>query len=174
MMNPLYWFKESILNYIDLFYDEDHITVKTEQDLMDEVYGFIKRIKTLSGTKTEDASSSKASSESKNVGRILGTEQALARQEAGDHAYLTFAAMSTEVACIEIGLEDSGLKGTKELQEKLLKTPKMMKTICGRILGQYPSAKTEEIKVVGFVISGILISALEMSFKKRITKKSHF
>jgi hypothetical protein len=85
------------------------------------------------------------SSEAKNGSRTLGTNQALTRQEAGDYADLVFKTMSTEVACVEIGLEDLGSKGTKELQEKLLKTPKMMKAFCARITEQYPQAKTEEI-----------------------------
>ncbi|KAG0946650.1 hypothetical protein G6F31_014299 [Rhizopus arrhizus] len=40
----LYWLKESILNYIDLFYDENQIIMNTEQDLLEEVYGFIRRM----------------------------------------------------------------------------------------------------------------------------------
>lgn len=71
------------------------------------------------------ASGSMASSEAKNNGRALGTQQQLTRQAAGDHADLVFKTMSTEVACVEIGLEDLGSRGTKELQEKLMKTLKM-------------------------------------------------
>jgi hypothetical protein len=49
----LYWLKESILNYIDLFYDENQIIMNTEQDLLEEVYGFIRRSRTLCCTRTE-------------------------------------------------------------------------------------------------------------------------
>ncbi|RCH94319.1 hypothetical protein CU098_010068, partial [Rhizopus stolonifer] len=162
----LYWLKESILNYIDLFYDEKQITMYTEKDLLEEVYGFIRRSRTLCCTRTETDSGSMASSEVKNGSRTLGTNQALARQAAGDHADLVFKSLSTEVACVEIGLENLGSKGTKELQEKLFKTPKMMKAFCARITEQYPQAKTEEIKIIGYIISGMYITALEMSFKK--------
>lgn len=131
--HAFYWLKESVLNYIDLFHDENKITMNTEQDLLEEVYGFIRRSRTLCSTRTETASGSMASSEAKNGSRTLGTNQALTRQAAGDHADLVFKTMSTEVACVEIGLEDLGSKGTKELQEKLFKTPKMMKAFCARI-----------------------------------------
>jgi hypothetical protein len=95
-----------------------------------------------------------ASSEAKNGGRTLGTNQAINRQAVGDHVDLVFKTMSTEVACVEIGLKDFGSNGTKELQEKLFKTPKMMKAFCAKITEQYPKAKTEEIKIIGYVISG--------------------
>ncbi len=95
-----------------------------------------------------------ASSESKNGSRSLGANEALTRQAAGDHADLAFKTISAKVACVEIGLEDLGSKGTKELQEKLFKTPKMMKAFCARITDQYPKAKTEEIKIIEYLISG--------------------
>ncbi|KAG1453718.1 hypothetical protein G6F46_006772 [Rhizopus delemar] len=84
----LYWLKETVLNYIDLFHDENKITMNTEQDLLEEVYGFIRRSRTLCSTRTETASGSMASSEAKNGSRTLGTNQALTRQAAGDHADL--------------------------------------------------------------------------------------
>jgi len=93
-----------------------------------------------------------ASSEAKNNGRALGTQQQLTRQAAGDHADLK--TMSTEVACVEIGLEGLGSKGTKKLQEKLVKTPKMTKAFCARIVEQYPQAKTEDLKIFGYITSG--------------------
>lgn len=49
----LYWLKETVLNYIDLFHDENKITMNTEQDLLEEVYGFIRRSRTLCSTRTE-------------------------------------------------------------------------------------------------------------------------
>lgn len=49
----LYWLKESVLNCIDLFHDDNHIVMNTEQDLLEEVYGFIRRSRTLCSTKTE-------------------------------------------------------------------------------------------------------------------------
>ncbi|EPB82438.1 hypothetical protein HMPREF1544_10825 [Mucor circinelloides 1006PhL] len=148
----LYWLKESVLNCIDLFHDDNHIVMNTEQDLLEEVYGFIRRSRTLCSTKTETASGSMASSEAKNNGRALGTQQQLTRQAAGDHADLK--TMSTEVACVEIGLEGLGSKGTKKLQEKLVKTPKMTKAFCARIVEQYPQAKTEDLKIFGYITSG--------------------
>lgn len=51
--HAFYWLKESVLNYIDLFHDENKITMNTEQDLLEEVYGFIRRSRTLCSTRTE-------------------------------------------------------------------------------------------------------------------------
>ena len=39
----LYWLRDSMLNYIDLFHDENQITMNTEQDLLEEVYGYQKK-----------------------------------------------------------------------------------------------------------------------------------
>ncbi len=37
----LYWMKESTLNYIDIFYNNNNkIMMQTEQELLEEVYGF--------------------------------------------------------------------------------------------------------------------------------------
>ena len=55
-----------------------------------------------------------AFSEAKNGSGTLGTSKSSTRQEAGDHADLVFKTMSTEVACVEIGLKDVGSKGPKE------------------------------------------------------------
>jgi hypothetical protein len=84
----------------------------------------------------------------------LGATETITRQAAGDHADLVFEINSEEVACVEIGLENSGSKGTKELQEKGLKTPRMMKAFCDKILREFPAAKAENINIVGYVISG--------------------
>lgn len=49
----LYWVKESVLDYIELFYENSTIIVNTEQDLLDEVYGFVKQSRRLNRTRTE-------------------------------------------------------------------------------------------------------------------------
>jgi hypothetical protein len=51
--STLFWLKESVLNYIDLFYEENQVVAHTEQDLLEEVYGFLRRSRTLCSTKTE-------------------------------------------------------------------------------------------------------------------------
>ncbi|KAG1144472.1 hypothetical protein G6F37_012293 [Rhizopus arrhizus] len=145
----------------------DILSKLDKKKTFDEMYQAFKNVEAdRYYQRTLYCASGSMASEAKNGSRTLGTNQALTRQEAGDYADLVFKTMSTEVACVEISLEDLGSKGTKELQEKLLKTPKMMKAFCARITEQYPQAKTEEIKIIGYVISGMYITALEMSFKK--------
>ncbi|GAA5816521.1 hypothetical protein MFLAVUS_010050 [Mucor flavus] len=39
----VHWCLQSVLDFIDLFYNASTINVTTEQDLLDEVYGFIKK-----------------------------------------------------------------------------------------------------------------------------------
>lgn len=48
----LYWFKQSIMNYSFLFVDDEKYDgYGKEQDLLDNVYSFIKQSKRLSNTK---------------------------------------------------------------------------------------------------------------------------
>ncbi|EPB86805.1 hypothetical protein HMPREF1544_06421 [Mucor circinelloides 1006PhL] len=49
----LYWVKESVLDYIELFYNTSFAMFNSEQDLLDEVYGFIKKSRRISKTRTE-------------------------------------------------------------------------------------------------------------------------
>lgn len=49
-----YWLKNSIINYVMLFISGPTIVpFKSEEDLLDDVYGFIKTSKQLSNTNTE-------------------------------------------------------------------------------------------------------------------------
>lgn len=49
-----YWVRQSVLNYIDLFIDNDVIPVfKTELDLFEDMYGFVKSSRRLSQTTAE-------------------------------------------------------------------------------------------------------------------------
>lgn len=49
-----YWCRESILNYLNLFINSDTIApFNTEQDLLEDVYGFIKASKRLNSTIAE-------------------------------------------------------------------------------------------------------------------------
>ncbi|PHZ12685.1 uncharacterized protein RHIMIDRAFT_282953 [Rhizopus microsporus ATCC 52813] len=49
-----YWLKNSIINYVMLFINGPTIVpLKSEEDLLDDVYSFIKTSKQLSNTNTE-------------------------------------------------------------------------------------------------------------------------
>ncbi|KAG1524874.1 hypothetical protein G6F45_003749 [Rhizopus arrhizus] len=149
----LYWVKTSVLEFIDLFHCSNGIEVETEQDLLDDVFGFVKKIRAISRLITKNASGSTASSEAKNKKRKIDGE-ALPRQKAGDAYDLVFKHFSSEIGCVEVGLKDKGPNGTKEMQEKGMKTPKMMKAFCCRMLEQYPTAEPNKIKTAGLIING--------------------
>ncbi|GAN03109.1 hypothetical protein MAM1_0034d02560 [Mucor ambiguus] len=149
-----YWCRNSILNYLDLFIESDNFTpFVTEQDLLNDMYGFLKSTKNISRTTTETGCQSSASNSNKNSQRELGTNQQLVRQANGDCSDLTFKHLSSELGCVEIGLVDHRANGTKELQESKLKSPKMMRSFCKQMIDQY-KIKVNKIKIVSFIING--------------------
>ncbi|KAI8095394.1 hypothetical protein BDF21DRAFT_488949 [Thamnidium elegans] len=162
----LYWVKESVLDYIELFYNTNVAMFNSEQDLLDEVYGFIKKSRRISKTRTETVTGSRASAETKNKTRFLGTMEMLRRQMPGDLADLSFLHKSTEIGCLEIGLSDKGSNGTKELQEKSLKTPRMMKAFVIQAASSFPTIDISKVETVGFVISGMWIVGLKMKLDR--------
>ncbi|KAI8364083.1 hypothetical protein BD560DRAFT_373425 [Blakeslea trispora] len=160
-----YWLKQSILNYVLLFAEETQLVKQeTEQDLLDDVYGFIKKSCKLSGTKAYGAKQSKASSEASNRTRSLASNSLAQRQPCADNADLTFEYNGYELFCLEIGLEDKGANGTKELNERGLRSPKMMKNFCCR-LAKNLNVSPEKIKITNIIISGMSITAQVMSFE---------
>lgn len=59
-----------------------------------------------------------------------------------------------EIFCLEIGLEFEGENGTIFLQERGLKSPRMMKVFSLALIEQYPTVDLDQMKIVGIVISG--------------------
>jgi hypothetical protein len=102
-------------------------------------------------------SASNASSENKNHKREIGSLCGIERQASAEHADLVFKYVTSEIGCVEIGLEDHGPKGTKELNEKKIKAPRMMRNFCSRILEQYKTKPTG-IKAVSIIISGMILT----------------
>ena len=96
---------------------------------------------------------SKASSENKNMSRSIGSVDKVTRQASGDIPDLVFKYITNELGCVEIGLEDNGSNGTKELNERRIKTPKMMRSFCWKLISEYKTNPTD-IKIINFVISG--------------------
>ncbi|CAO3691205.1 unnamed protein product [Rhizopus stolonifer] len=161
-----YWFQQSVLNYLNLFITSDIMPrIYTEQDLLDDVYGFIKQSRLINETEAVTSSGSHSSSENKNLYRNIGSDARTERQRNGEHADLVFRHNGYEIGCVEIALDDHGPHGTKELNEKRLKTPKMMRSFCSRIVEQFKTSPNE-IKIVGIIISGNYITAKAMSFSK--------
>lgn len=78
----------------------------------------------------------------------------LTRQKNADCFDLVFKRLNTEIGCLEIGLEYEGSNGTKFLQERRLKTPRMMKAFSLQMVEQYPAIDINKVKIVGIVVSG--------------------
>ncbi|KAG1559093.1 hypothetical protein G6F49_003928 [Rhizopus delemar] len=69
-----YWVKRSILDYVCLFIEnEKALPRRTKQNLLEDVYGFIKKSYRLSNTTVETASASMYSGENKNVNQTIGS-----------------------------------------------------------------------------------------------------
>lgn len=114
-----YWCRNSILNYLDLFIESDNFTpFVTEEDLLNDMYGFLKSTKNISRTTTESGCRSSASNSNKNSQRELGTNQQLVRQINGDCSDLTFKYLSSELGCVEIGLVDQEQMGQKNCKNR--------------------------------------------------------
>ncbi|KAI8376819.1 hypothetical protein BD560DRAFT_445564 [Blakeslea trispora] len=76
-----FWLKQSIIDYSLLFAEDNQLsTSETEQDLLDDVYSFMKKSCKISGTKAYGAKQSKASSEAANRIRSLGPISIAQRQ----------------------------------------------------------------------------------------------
>lgn len=103
------------------------------------------------------ASSSASSSESKNESRTIATAAQEARQTNAEHADLVFKYLSNEIACVEVGLTDHGPNGSKELNEREMKTPLMLRCLHLRMLSQY-KIQIPGVKMIGFTISGMAAS----------------
>ncbi|KAI8983914.1 hypothetical protein BDB01DRAFT_790637 [Pilobolus umbonatus] len=159
-----FWLKQSILNYALLFVDECKLdSPETEQDLLDNVYGFIKKSSRLSGTTAYGAKQSQAASENKNSATSIGSSSKVVRKYAAENADLTFRYLSHELFCLEVGLYDHGPNDTKEMNESSIKSPIMMKNFCTRLISQY-RIKPTNIRMMGAIISGLSITGMGMSF----------
>ncbi|KAI7902077.1 uncharacterized protein BX663DRAFT_511671 [Cokeromyces recurvatus] len=159
-----FWIKQSILNYVLLFVDSDeHDDYGKEQDLLHGVYGFIKQSKRLSKTKVISNTGSQSSADCKNSLRSIGSIDKICKQAPGDRPDLCFTYLSNEIGCLEIGLTNRGTNGTKEINENNIKIPIMLKSFHYRIATQY-NISANKTKVIGFIISGMYISGLVMTF----------
>lgn len=92
----------------------------------------------------------------------------ISRQIPGDHVDLSFIHKTVEVGCLEIGLCDKGSNGTKQLQERSLKTPRMMKAFGIQAVDSFPAADITNLEIVGFVISGMFGIFYFLNFSNRL------
>lgn len=77
-----------------------------------------------------------------------------------------FKRLSIEIGCVEIGLDDEGPNGTKFLQEKEFKAPRMMKAFSLRMIDQFSVINIDRVTTVGAVISGKHIYLIKSSMSK--------
>ncbi|CAO3657386.1 unnamed protein product [Mucor hiemalis] len=155
-----YWVKRSILDYACLFIENEKVLPRrTEQDLLEDVYGFTKKSFRLSNTTVETASACMSSGENKNEDRTIGSMSKVYRKQSSERADLVCKHLSHEIGCLETGLEDEGQNGTKEMNERSIKTLKMMKNFAYHLVQQY-KIDASKIISIGLIISGFNISGL--------------
>lgn len=104
--------------------------------------------------KLHSAASSLALSEAVNKKRRLNGMDSINRQKNADCFDLVFKKGNLELGCLEIGPNYKGQNATKYLQERGLKTPRMMKAFSLQILEQYPTVDLDKIDDLSIVISG--------------------
>lgn len=78
----------------------------------------------------------------------------LSRQKHAGCFDSAFKHLNIEICCLEIGLEFEGQNGTKLLQERGLKIPRMMKAFSLALTEQYPTIDLDQMKIVEIVVSG--------------------
>jgi hypothetical protein len=94
-----------------------------------------------------------SSGENKNVNRTIGSMNKICRTQSSERADLVFKHLSHEIGCLEIGLKDEGQNGTKEMNEKFIRTPIMMKNFAYHLMQQY-KIDASKIVTIGLIISG--------------------
>lgn len=77
----------------------------------------------------------------------------MSRQIPADAPDLFFRYLDNEIGCVEIGLNDNGANSLKEMNEKKIKTPKIMRNSCWKIVKEY-EMNPARLNMVSFVLSG--------------------
>ncbi|OBZ91556.1 hypothetical protein A0J61_00368 [Choanephora cucurbitarum] len=126
----LYWCAQSVLDYIDIFHDDRSTQISREPHLLNEVYGFIKKSRTISKLTTANGSGSTSSSEAKNKKRKIDGKESFLGQKNGDYFDLVFKPSSVELGCLE-----------------KLKTSKMMKAFAMQVIDQFPAVGLNKVKI---------------------------
>lgn len=87
------------------------------------------------------------------MNRSISSVKKVQRQIHGDVSDLSFKYNDNELGCVDIGLNDNGANSTKEINERRIKTPKMMRNSCWKIISEYEMNRAS-IGMVSFVTSG--------------------
>ncbi|RCH85923.1 hypothetical protein CU098_003701, partial [Rhizopus stolonifer] len=144
------WIVQRILDYIDLFFDGDSA-----------------RKFNISRTINEFAAGSAASNESNDINRDISSLKKVSRQIPGDVPDLSFKYNDNELRCVEFGLYDNDANSTKEVNERRIKTLKIMRNSCWKIVNEY-EMNLASINMVSFVMSGPHLTSSIISFHSGI------
>ncbi|KAG1468313.1 hypothetical protein G6F56_003902 [Rhizopus delemar] len=133
------------------------LTDQSEADIIRRIWYFVDtafdnvRIDVRTGEKESRASSSR-----RNQGRINKE-----RKKHGHKTDFLFKFNQGELGCAEVGREDAGDEGTKEMKELDLKCPKMMKNQLRQLAKTTPQHQMDLV-VVGFVMMGLKLRAITL------------
>ncbi|KAI9499331.1 hypothetical protein BDB00DRAFT_783398 [Zychaea mexicana] len=136
------------------------LTDHSEGDLLRRVWQFVdtcfddQKIQVRGGEKTSAASALR-----KNEGRNNAGVEAMTRKALGHRGDLIFVKSGLELGCGELGRYDRGPKGSKEMREGFLKTPKMMKDELCALIAKCPD-QVAKLRIVGFISMGNLETCL--------------
>lgn len=84
----------------------------------------------------------------------MSMTEKIIRKVPGDIPDLVFKYGDNELGCVEIGLSNNGASGAKELLERKIKTPEIMRSFCRKIMTDYMIENPEKINIISYVISG--------------------
>ncbi|KAG1049129.1 hypothetical protein G6F43_008526 [Rhizopus delemar] len=149
------WAQQSMQSTLRLF--KSHyilLTDQSEADIIRRIWYFVDtafdnvNIDVRTGEKESRASSSR-----RNQGR-----ENRERKKHGHKTDFLFKFNQGELGCAEVGKEDSGDAGTKEMKELELKCPKMMKDQLWQ-LAKMSRQHRMDLVVVGFVMMGLKLRA---------------
>lgn len=79
--------------------------------------------------------------------------QKVSSQIPGDVPDLSFRYNGNDLGCVEIGLRDNGSNSTKEMNERIIKNPKVMRNSCWKMVKEY-RMDPASIRMIGFIMSG--------------------
>ncbi|KAI8140070.1 hypothetical protein BJV82DRAFT_236025 [Fennellomyces sp. T-0311] len=159
----LMWINDSVARATKMYrWGYFPITHHTEGDLLRRVWAFIEDcfdnagIQVRGGEKTSSASANR-----RNDARIVAGAESMSRKAIGRRGDLIFVYSKVELGCGELGRYNEGAKGSKELRESFLKTPKMMKDELAELISKRPD-KRSQFRVVGFISMGLTLQMLVM------------
>ncbi|KAG9289662.1 hypothetical protein G9A89_014397 [Geosiphon pyriformis] len=153
------WIRNTVYNLL-LEYEANHLeNDHAETWIMLHIWSFIdKAFLDIDGVEVvRGEGSSRASSKRKNLHRVAASTNPLKRKAMGRRGDLIIRKWHTEYGCCEAGKIFDGNNGTKLLEEKSLKMPKMMKDmfvdLCEAVNNE--KNKIKKLETVGFIIAGI-------------------